>query len=424
MRVPETSVLSDDLVRDLMAVGQVDVLVGVPTLNNAGTVTSVVRAVSAAFDQYFPRDRTLLLNSDGGSTDGTPDLVRGIRHDAGTVTVSHRLRTEHRISAPYHGLPGKGSALRQILTVADLTQARAVAVLDADVTTVTPEWIAALVRPVRDQQYDYVAPIYARHPTDGLLISQIVRPLMRAAYGWEVREPLAVEFGCSTRFLTHCLGQDIWTSELARYGMDLWITGEAPSAGFRSCQAPLGQRLAPSSPDRPGFPDVFAQVVGSVFGCLDVHAAYWLSRTGSDPLPVVGAEFAAPSEPPVVDAARLTQTLATDLRELQDVLKTILRPETLAALNEAVAGDRLDYTDALWVATVGEFLIAHHRGIMSRDHITRALVPLYLGRVRSFLSQYSAAAPADVDAALESLCLEFERMKPGVVAAWRETVKR
>src|SRR4029453_16817499 len=151
-----------------MAVGHVDVLVGVPTLNNASTIRGVVKAVHRAFATYFPRDRTVLINSDGGSDDDTTSLVRNASvDDTDTVTVSHSLRTVHRISTPYHGVPGKGNALRQIMTAAELTQARAVAVLNADVTGVTPEGIAALIRPVRDQQFDYVAPVYQRHPLEG-----------------------------------------------------------------------------------------------------------------------------------------------------------------------------------------------------------------------------------------------------------------
>ena len=60
-----TSLLSDDLVRALTAVGNVDVLVGIPTLNNASTIQPIVHAVSEAFIRYFPRERTLLLNCDG-----------------------------------------------------------------------------------------------------------------------------------------------------------------------------------------------------------------------------------------------------------------------------------------------------------------------------------------------------------------------
>ena len=129
--MPQESLLSDELLHHLMAVGHVDVLVGVPTLNNAPTIRPVIKAVHQAFSRYFPRDRTVLINSDGGSDDGTPNMVRNASaDDTETLTVSHSLRTVHRISTPYHGVPGKGNALRQVMTAADLTQARAVAAAD------------------------------------------------------------------------------------------------------------------------------------------------------------------------------------------------------------------------------------------------------------------------------------------------------
>jgi hypothetical protein len=421
--VATQSLLSDELIRSLMAVGQVDVLVGVPTLNNASTIAGVVRAVSEAFVRYFPRERTLLLNSDGGSMDGTPALV----HRAGpdTVTVQHRLRTEHRISTPYHGLPGKGSALRQILTVADLTQAQAVVILDADVTSITPESVAALIRPVRFQQFDYATPAYVRHPLDGPLISQLVRPLVRAAYGWRVREPLAAEFGCSNRFVAHCLQDDVWDSELAHYGIDLWLTGTALSGSFQVCEAPLGIRYTHASADRPAFAEVFEQVVNATFRCLERQAQHWLSRSASQPLPVAGALPVGWPDPPSTDGSRLSHAFCSDLHNLQDILESLLRPETLHALNTAASRcEPLRVSDELWAATVYEFLVAFHHGVIRQEHITRALVSLYLGRVGSFVTQYSGENPAVAETALESVCLQFEQSKPMLVEQWHQTSPR
>jgi hypothetical protein len=424
----QDSLLSDELLRDLMAVGQVDVLVGVPTLNNAATIGGVVEAVHHAFARYFPRERTLLVNSDGGSDDGTPAVLRdyaavGVAGE--TLTVTHGLRTMHRISTPYHGVPGKGNALRLILTAADLAQAKAVAVLDADVTSVTPEWIAALIRPVKDQQFDYVAPVYVRSALDGPLVTQIVRPLMRAVYGWQVREPLAAEFGCSNRFLAYCLEQDVWERELAQIGIDLWVTGTALSNGFRCCQAPLGPRVQSVAPNRPAFREVFQQVVGSAFVCLEENTAYWLARGASDPLPVVGTVPAPRIDPPAVDGGRLAESFCADVRNLQSVLQSILSSETLSSLNRIaeVEGEQLLYPDELWAATVYQFLVAYHRGVMRRDHILQALIPLYLGRTGSFLRQYASAEEADVNAALESLCQQFERSKPALVEGWNQQAR-
>ena len=54
MSVDHESSLSDVLLRQLIAVGQVDILVGLPTLNNAATIEDVVRAVHLAFTRDFP----------------------------------------------------------------------------------------------------------------------------------------------------------------------------------------------------------------------------------------------------------------------------------------------------------------------------------------------------------------------------------
>jgi hypothetical protein len=415
-------VLSDELLHHLMAVGHVDVLVGVPTLNNAPTIRPVVKAVHQTFSRYFPRDRTVLINSDGGSDDGTPNLVRNASaDDTETLTVSHSLRTVHRISTPYHGVPGKGNALRQIMTAADLTQARAVAVLNADVTGITPESIAALIRPVRDQQYDYVAPVYRRHPLDGPLVTQLIRPLMRAAYGWQVREPVAPEFACSNRFVTHCLEQDVWDSELGRVGIDLWVTGEALAGAFRCCQTGLSPH--PAAPSRSPFGELFEQVVSSAFTCLERHSAYWLSRNGSESLPLAGPLPTSSVEAPGTDGSRLTEAFVKDLQNLQSVLESILSEETLASLKRLAEkqGSLLRYSDELWVSTVYEFLLAYQRGVMRREHIVQALAPLYLGRTGSFLRQYSSAREAEVDEALESLCCEFERSKLDLIQRWNQS---
>src|SRR5438876_2384623 len=99
--VEHESALSDELLRQLIAVGQVDVLVGLPTLDNASTIVDVVRAINVCFSRDFPRLRTVMINSDGGSTDGTPELIRAASSGTGDmVQTSHSLRSLHRVVAP------------------------------------------------------------------------------------------------------------------------------------------------------------------------------------------------------------------------------------------------------------------------------------------------------------------------------------
>jgi len=122
----------------------------------------------------------------------------------------------------------------------------------------------------------------------------------------------------------------------------------------------------------------------------------------------------------------LLQSFGSDIRDLRSILETILTPETHAALNATaqIAPAELRFPDELWVATVYQFLAAHHAGVMRREHITQALLPLYLGRAGAFMLEHAGAAPASIDAALDELCREFERAKPYLVQRWARTQPR
>ena len=103
------SLISDDLLRQLIAVGQVDVIVGLPTHNNSSSVTDVVRAVHQGFGKYFARERTALINLDGGSDDGTPELVRAASPEEGVAVERQR---QPRTASPRRitGYRGRGPA--------------------------------------------------------------------------------------------------------------------------------------------------------------------------------------------------------------------------------------------------------------------------------------------------------------------------
>jgi glucosylglycerate synthase len=69
----EGTFLNDEFLRQLTAVGEVDLLVGIATFNDAKTIQHVIQAVQIGLVKYFPRQRTVLVNPDGGSRDGTPE---------------------------------------------------------------------------------------------------------------------------------------------------------------------------------------------------------------------------------------------------------------------------------------------------------------------------------------------------------------
>lgn len=413
-----SSILSDELLSGLMAVGQVDVLVGLPTLDHSDSVGAAVRAAHLAFNRELARERTLLLNVDGGSTDGTPDIVRDASIvERETLLASQSLRTRHRISAPYHGVPGKAAALRVVFAAADLLQARAVVVLDPEVASVSAESVAGLARPALAGGADFVSPAYARHPLDGLLVTQVVRPLFRAAYGLGLQEPLAGELGCSGRFASRCLAEAPWGSDELRPGIDLWLSGMAAVGGMAVHEVALGPRRLAARP-RPPVAGLVPKVLEALFTCLRLQEAGWTARPFAGRF-AAAAPPASPDGPPAIDPAAYAQLFRDGLAALGDLLGRALAPETLAAVRAAAAGDGLPVVpDELWSAVLLELATAHRRAAISRDHLLQAAVPLYLGRSASFAAEVGHLERGAACARLEELCLRLERRREDLVALW------
>ena len=124
--------LEPHVLRQLEELGTVDLLVGIPSYNNAETIAHVVRAAAAGLAKYFPGRSAVIVNSDGGSDDGTAEVVAKTElQSPSAILVSHPVSPVHKIVTPYHGIPGKGSAFRTVFAIAERLQARACAVVDS-----------------------------------------------------------------------------------------------------------------------------------------------------------------------------------------------------------------------------------------------------------------------------------------------------
>src|SRR5271157_507444 len=191
MRLAEESFLTDDFLRQLINVGEVDILVGLPTYNNAKTIGSIVRTIQSDILHCFPRERTVIINADGGSRDGTPELVTGVSiDDVRPASNLYALRTLHSISTKYASSPpaASGVAFRTILAAAELLRAKACVVMSPESANIESEWLAKLLRPIYDDGFDLVTPTYRRHKFEGLLITNLLYPMTRALYGLRIRE--------------------------------------------------------------------------------------------------------------------------------------------------------------------------------------------------------------------------------------------
>ncbi|HSB05739.1 MAG TPA: glycosyltransferase [Thermodesulfobacteriota bacterium] len=398
-----------------------DILIGVPSYNNARTIGHVVRAVMAGLAKYFPGAKAVLVNSDGGSTDGTQEEVRRVQiEDFKTILTSHPVHPAHRIVAPYHGIPGKGSAFRTIFEAANTLSPTACAVFDSDLRSITPEWVELLLRPVYEGGCDYVAPLYARHKFDGTITNNIVYPLTRALYGKRVRQPIGGDFGFSGKLSKFYLTKEVWESDVARYGIDIWMTTLAIAGGYTVCQSYLGAKIYDAKDPGSDLGPMFTQVVSSVFGLMEEYENLWKEIKESQPVPTFGFHYEVGLEPVHVNVERMIGNFRLGVRDLVEIWRKAANPETVRGLQSAgrLSNEAYSFPEDLWVRTIYDFAIAYHKGSVHREHLLKSMIPLYLGRVAAFVKENWESSAAEVEEKIESLCRVFEETKPYLIERW------
>ncbi len=405
----------------LEEIREADILVGIPSYNNSRTIGHVVRAVMAGLAKYFPKARAVLVNSDGGSTDGTQEEVRRVQiEDYKTILTSHPVHPIHKIVTPYHGIPGKGSAFRTIFEAAKSLKAKACVVMDSDLRSITPEWIELLVRPVFEEGFDYVAPLYARHKFDGTITNSIVYPLTRTLYGKRIRQPIGGDFGFSGKLADFYLTKEVWETDVARFGIDIWMTTLAIAEGYRVCQSYLGAKLHNAKDPGADLGPMFIEVVSSVYRLMGEYETLWKKMHASQSVPTFGFHYEVGLEPVSVNLERMIGNFRLGARDLIEIWKKILPGETTRWLESIgkLSDEAFSFPNDLWVRLIYDFAIAYRQGLVHREHILKSMIPLYLGKVASFVKENRESSAQEVEERIESLCQVFEGVKPYLIERW------
>ncbi|MFZ5530072.1 MAG: glycosyl transferase family 2, partial [Pseudomonadota bacterium] len=400
-----------------------DIVVGIPSYNSARTIGHVVLAVQAGLAKYFPAYKAVIVNSDGGSSDGTLDVVRNTSvEDFDAILLHHRVAPVAKLAFPYSGIPGKGSAFRSVFEIAQALKVQSCAVVDSDLRSITPEWIELLVKPVLEGGFDYVAPLYHRHKFDGTITNSIVYPLTRALYGKRVRQPIGGDFGFSGKLAQFYLGKDVWESDVARFGIDIWMTTTALANGFKVAQSFLGAKIHDAKDPGADLSDMLYQVVSSTFELMENYAGVWMPIRGSEPVPAFGFEYTVGLEHVNVNTTRMLRIFREGLRNLHEVWLDILGAGDLREVERL--GTQEDaafrFPPGLWTRIVYDYALAFHFKKLPAEHLIKSLTPLYVGKTAAFVLEAGNMEQAEAEAEIEKLCMEFERKKDYLTTGWKQ----
>lgn len=399
-----------------------DVVLGLTSFNDLATIEATATAVRDAALRSFPGAVVKVVLADGGSTDDTVVEVREALQPTGHLVEVATGGPVNPTEVPYHGVPARARALRSLLTAARDLQATVCIAVEANLQTLSVEWIEQLARPVLDESADFSTPCYLRHPIEGALTKGVVYPLFRALFGTRLRQPAASEFACSKTLIGQLLDEDFWDADGASYAVDLRLTAASVAGDARVTEVLLGPapHRARATTD---LATTITQIVRAMFDEVDARASTWQRRT-SRPVARVGTtpDATADGASHAVDVDQLIESFRLGYRELRDLWTWILPPKSIVEIGRAAAmagGDRFRLPDPLWASLVYDFAVGYRLRALTRDHLLRSFVPLYLGWFASFVLDVQQSTPAEVDQRVDQLAAAFEQQKPYLISRWR-----
>ena len=387
---------SSDIEQQLRSLAPADIVVGIPSYNEADSIGHVVRQADIGIREYFSGSRGVIVNVDNSSPDGTREAF---------LTAGSRTPQVY-ISTP-EGLRGKGRNFYNLLQAVSILDAKAVVAVDADLISITPQWIRNFATPLVDEGYDYITPLYARNEYDGSITNHICYPLLYGLLGKDIRQPIGGDFGFSVRFARHLLERK-WQESTFEYGIDIFMTLNALLGDFSVAQTTLGAKV--HKPSAPKLGPMFSQVVNTLFTYLVRHPDRWSLTGQTYQLPRLDGIDVLEPQGLALDYKAIKRTALHQYDSARDRLARYLTPESNGGLEDLVATGRMRLGPTLWSHIVYDLLNSFGNGRgRARASVVEALKSVFFLRAASFYRRTLDMDHAESESKIEKQARVFRR---------------
>jgi glucosylglycerate synthase len=391
-------------------------VVGIPSYRNSRTVGVVAERVIAALEQYYANLHPVIVHADGHSFDDTLSV-------AAHLPLPPAVR---RVTTRYQGLPGKGSALRAIFEIAARLRAKAVLLVEADVVSIQEQWVPTLLGPILENRAEMVLPLYQLIRPLMLSTDLIGYPLTSVMFNVAVRHPAAGEVAMAGGVATYFAERDVWETDVARDGVDLWMPVEIALEEGRLAQVHLGPKIHRSHESVTIAEAKFLQEIGTLFRMGHLHERDWLSQGNrTREIPVLGqpTTFAVQSREGLPDGLTLWRNGKRAVKgRLPKQWKAILAAENFALLEAVMDApdDQPQFNERLWARVVYDFLVVYNLGEGDPDKVVTALYPLFLMRSGAMIAaiEETEAAETEFEQLVQQQLTVFHQERAYLTQRW------
>ncbi|MEA2064931.1 MAG: glycosyltransferase [Patescibacteria group bacterium] len=361
---------NENIIINQKKIKQADLVVGIPSYNEADNISFVAEQVDKGITKYFKQHKAVIINIDHNS----PDDTRGVFLNTKTKTAKIYISTPPN-------LPGKGYGFYNLFKFAKNLKPKAIVVVDADLKNISPEWIKNLAEPIF-QGIDFITPFYSRCEYDGTITNNICYPLIYGLFGYNIRQPIGGDFSFSPKLLEYWLEQK-WSKTTYKFGIDIFMTMNAILGRFKIAQTELGSKI--HKPSAPKLDSMFSQVALTLFEIIKDNKKIWLNSNNKKSIlnfrnkNIKFQQIQTLS----VDYKKIKTKSIFNFYENKNVLAKMLSKDVFKKIKRMYDKKDLDINDELWRKILYDAVYAYDT-TNAGGKIVEALKPLYFGRFVSF----------------------------------------
>ncbi len=376
-------------------VSEARIAVGLASYNEADSIAYPTQQAGLGLKKHYPDRSAVLLNCDNHSPDNTEAAFLGTPTEVSKIYITTPPDT-----------PGKGYNFENMFRKALELGVETLICLDADLLSVTPEWVKHFAEPI-DRGYDFVNPVYSRHKYDGTITNNLCYPIVYGLFCRDIRQPIGGDFALSRRFAQHLICQP-WHRTTEEYGIDVFMTMNAIVGGFKTCNTGLGAKV--HKPSAPKLGPMFIQVVSTAFLTVLRSFEQWKDLDEIRHQEHFGLQQMDPPQDLEVDRSAIERQARDGFAQSQGVLEQVLSPDLYRTLTAMFSGNAIDIEAEQWVTTVYD-MIAAFKTATDRTALVESLKGLYFGRALSFMNKTWEWSTAEAEADILEQAQLFHRKR-------------
>jgi glycosyltransferase involved in cell wall biosynthesis len=394
------------------AIAGADVVVGIPSANEVESIGWTTEQVDKGLTRYFPDLKCAIINSDNHSSDGT----REVFFSASASTPRIYISTEP-------GVSGKGRNVKNILEKARQLAPKALIIIEADIRNISPVWIRNLGAPIL-KGAGFVFPLYVRHKYEATFTSSIIYPLLRCLYGRRVRQANVGDYGISPKLLEIYLNPPFISEAVEGFGVDIWMANIALASRLPIVQAFMGAPKMHRLKDRyVHLTELFHDAISTIFDLMQVYQNFWEQVKWSKPTALFGTDLQEVETPLPVDinTKRLHEMFLEGFDKHYGLWEQVYGPMVAPKLQEirSMGLQHFSFPPQTWLTILFDSAAAYRwMSPQDRPNLLNAMLPLYLGKVLSYVKKTERMSLQQAEEHIENECMIFEENKPYITKVW------